>query len=936
MQTNKLTVSTWNLCLGLVNKKNIVKNYIENYNIDIFNVQEIDTDSDYPNRLLSFPGYNIEVESNEVKSRVATYIKDNINYNRRPELEGKNSNLLIIDIEQEPRFRIINIYRSFNPQGGMHQKEKFRYQLQLIKNAINTKTMIVGDFNVDDGKRLDVDYAYSNYFNDIDETFSEFGFIQMIDFVTWSRVVNNVLKSSVLDHLYVRDATIINDIRSCKPCFGDHLLVMFSVGTTAQTPKRSLKRDWRKYSKLALCQGLEGVDWDVGVDTVQEYWNIFENKLINVVDRLIPITEFENNKVKHSSPPPIVKNWLNTRQRLLKIQNNRPDPIIKSKIKSLDLQIRAHFRKQKTNDIRRSIKPGNSKSLWQAVKTAKNINPETIPTNLTYNAITVPPNSIPDSFADFFEKKVNDIHNEAKIDPSIYNGNRKVNSDSKFFMSESDIVFCIKSIKIKNCEGVDRIPQRVLVDGMDHLIIPLTYLFKLIYVTKKLPEQWLMAKVSPIHKKGIKTDITNYRPISNLCSTSKIFEKLILKRMSEIELECGADITGKEQHGFKKSRSTATAGLTIQSLIARALDAGECSIMASVDLTAAFDVVNIDLLVRRLAIMGMPGDVIELIEIWLRNRSYHVEVNGEVSTLRFLLCGVVQGSILGPILYAIYVSPLFDLIDLINFADDNFVVRWNKQIKSLIAEIERDLKIMVDWLKGSGLKVNEAKTEVCLFHRHDIGKVEINLNNCRIKSMNQMNVLGVIFDSKLNWTPQVNQTITKSKTALHAIRLIRPYFSAVELQQIITSNFYSILFYNSKIWQLPTLSPPLKQKLLSASGNALKLCTPYCQNDYSFITLHNLNKRATPSQMVNYKLALQLYKTFNTQQPPLEWAALNENINTNRRQVYFETIHQSRTKIGHNFLSNRFKTLNRQIPLEWLNNSIDTFKIKCKTKFLAM
>ena len=76
---------------------------------------------------------------------------------------------------------------------------------------------------------------------------------------------------------------------------------------------------------------------------------------------------------------------------------------------------------------------------------------------------------------------MNDIHNEAKIDPSIYNGNRKVNSDSKFFMSESDIVFCIKSIKIKNCEGIDRIPQRVLVDDMDHLKILITYFFKLIY-----------------------------------------------------------------------------------------------------------------------------------------------------------------------------------------------------------------------------------------------------------------------------------------------------------------------------------------------------------------------------------------------------------------------------------------------------------------------
>ena len=77
---------------------------------------------------------------------------------------------------------------------------------------------------------------------------------------------------------------------------------------------------------------------------------------------------------------------------------------------------------------------------------------------------------------------------------------------------------------------------------------------------------------------------------------------------------------------------------------------------------------------------------------------------------------------------------------------------------------------------------------------------------------------------------------------------------------------------------------------------------------------------------IAYKLALHLYKTFNSQQPPPLWAA----------QVYFETIHQSRTKIGSNFLSNRFKALNRQIPLEWLNNSIDTFKVKCKNKFMSV
>ena len=897
-------------------------------------MQEVDIDSNCPTNILTFPGYRIEIETNEIKSRVATYIKNNIEYVRRKDLEGVNSNLVIIDIEQKPKKRIINVYRSFNPQGGMTQREKFLYQLQLIKNAIIEGTIVLGDFNVDDGKRLDPNYAHSNYFDDIDETFSQYGFLQLIDFITWSRHINNVLKTSILDHLYVMDATTVSNINSCKPCFGDHMLIFFNICTANQKPKVTYKRDWRKYSKLALCQALSCVEWDVGADNVQECWNQFENKLINVIDILIPLTEFENNKAKNTTPPKFVKNWLNTRQRLLKKHKQAPSKSIKDKIKSLDMKIRKFFRTQKSNDVRKLIKPGNSKSLWQAVKLAKDMNPDSIPSNLTSATTPIPDNQIPDAFADFFENKVNTIYNEAKIDHQIYNGKKKINSTVKFFMTDSDIRQCIKTIKIKNCEGVDRIPQRILVDGVDHLVSPLTYLFKLIYTQKELPAQWRMAKVTPIHKKGSKNDVINYRPISNLCSTSKIFEKLILKRINEIEIECGIDITGSSQHGFKKSKSTETAGLVIQSLITRALDRGEYSMMASVDLTAAFDVVNIDLLVRRLEIIGMPEDVVKLIDIWLRDRSFMVEVNGEVSLVRLLLCGVVQGSILGPILYAIFVSPLFDIIKLTNYADDNFVVRWNMQIRPLIAEIERDLEIMVNWLRGSGLKVNEAKTEICLFHRHDVRTTEITLNNCRIKTQTNMNVLGVLFDTKLTWAPQVNQTISKSKIALHAIRLIKPYFTATELKQIVTSNFFSILYYNSNIWHLPMLSPLLKQKLMSASGNALKLCTPYCPQITSFDTLHYQNRRATPDQMLKYKLSIQLYKTFNTQQPPLEWAALNDSICTGRRQNFFETIDVSSTKVGKCLLSNRFKVLNRVIPLSWLNQSLDTFKVKCKSKFL--
>ena len=124
----------------------------------------------------------------------------------------------------------------------------------------------------------------------------------------------------------------------------------------------------------------------------------------------------------------------------------------------------------------------------------------------------------------------------------------------------------------------------------------------------------LIAKTIPVHKKGPKNDIENYRPIANLCSTTKIFEKLILKRIQEIQDDCKVDITNKNQHGFKKGRSNLTLELEIQSMIARALDDDSYAVMANLDLSAAFDVVDINLLLKRLKLIGLPKDVIDLIQ----------------------------------------------------------------------------------------------------------------------------------------------------------------------------------------------------------------------------------------------------------------------------------------------------------------------------------
>jgi hypothetical protein len=453
-------------------------------------------------------------------------------------------------------------------------------------------------------------------------------------------------------------------------------------------------------------------------------------------------------------------------------------------------------------------------------------------------------------------------------------------------------------------------------------------------MTKKLPEQWLISKVSPIFKKGNPNEVENYRPISNLCSITKIFEKLILSKLQKLERLNKVDLTGKPQHGFKKKHSTATASLTIQTLLAGAIDGDNYALMASLDLSSAFDVVNVELLLKRLKIVGIPDDIVELISVWLKNRCFYVTVGENSSLVHLSNWGTVQGSILGPILYAIFVSPLFDLADMTLFADDNYVLKWNKILSALIDDMEKELESIIKWLRQSGLKVNDSKTEVCLFHRKDQPPIQINIANTSIPSKDRIGVLGVIFDSKLQWHYQIQNTINKSKKALNAIILIRKYFTKKQLLQIITSNYYSTLYYNAEVWLLPTLQPRLKQKLLSASAAPLKLTTKNYDNMISFDKLHYLNQRATPNQITIYKHALLLHKTYNDENMALNWQNLFFNQYFNDRDQLVKFFNNSKYKVGNNILSNRFTTLNGKILLSWLNLSFVTYKIKCKHKFM--
>ena len=211
----------------------------------------------------------------------------------------------------------------------------------------------------------------------------------------------------------------------------------------------------------------------------------------------------------------------------------------------------------------------------------------------------------------------------------------------------------------------------------------------------------------------------------------------------------------------------------------------------------------------------------------------------------------------------------------------------------------------------------------------------ININGKYIISKKVINILGVTFDSKLQWCNHIAATSNKALKALNAIRIIKKIFTKKELLQLITSNVLSILYYNSEIWHLQNLKPELKQKLVSVSARAIKTCMYHPDSMISFKNIHKMNNRAMPESIMLYKCAMQLFKLYNANEQTLDWILMNFNQTFTSRQTTFSIFKTNSTKVGLNILANRLSVLNGKIPLHWLNGTIISFKLHCKKLFLC-
>ena len=269
-------------------------------------------------------------------------------------------------------------------------------------------------------------------------------------------------------------------------------------------------------------------------------------------------------------------------------------------------------------------------------------------------------------------------------------------SDSTIFLQPTDkeeIADIISSLNFSKASGPNSIPYRILFLLKNEILKQLADLFNLSFMTGVLPSVLKTAKVVPVFKKDSKLDYSNYRPISLLSNIEKILEKLMYKRLHTFLNN--NNIIYNLQFGVRQQCSTSHALINITDNIRKALDDGNIGCGVSVDLQKAFDTADYQILLAKLNHYGIRGVSNDWFKSYLSNRSQYASINGYESGLAAINCGVPQGSVLGPLLFLLYINDLNQAITFCkvhHFADDTNLLCLSNSIKKLNKLVTADLK----------------------------------------------------------------------------------------------------------------------------------------------------------------------------------------------------------------------------------------------------
>jgi len=451
-----------------------------------------------------------------------------------------------------------------------------------------------------------------------------------------------------------------------------------------------------------------------------------------------------------------------------KYRANKRNISLKLKYHALTKKVKSVINAEKQKFIERSLNQNDPKKMWRNLNELLGRKPKHKLNSIFNNKqeLIVDEKEIAELLNSHFVGSVSSLKDNLK--PSLFNidtpsENKSIVLDDT---CEEEVRMTINSLK-NSSPGIDGISVEMIKSMKDDLSPLLSHLINRMFATSVYPAYSKTALVIPLNKTGDKTNINDYRPISMLSILNKIVEKIFLKRLQDFTHEY-LNLIYCRQYGFRPKCNTEIATTELVQVIQEAIDQKFKVSMVSMDLQKAFDVVDVQKLIKALSNAGIRGNALNLIHSYLIHRNQIVKVGDKLSSPIKFSQGVVQGSILGPWLFTVFINSIANLQlcgKLFLYADDCILVNFHEQQEQIESKICNDMKLIINYFCRQSLILNQSKTNFIIFHSSNL-KVndpdEILIESCNqdtlsiagsylIKRVDKVKYLGLILDLHLKW-----------------------------------------------------------------------------------------------------------------------------------------------------------------------------------------